>query len=75
VNYRVSKFDSETDMLVSEEVLEGVDASALAALFGESLESFVESYPIGGREAAYLRATFGVDIDLDSGEYLLEVFA
>ncbi|MEV7087339.1 hypothetical protein AB0O07_15785 [Streptomyces sp. NPDC093085] len=71
----VSRFDANTDELISEAHLEGVDVEALAVLCGQAVGSFVESYPIGDREAAYLAATYGMVIDLASGDYFLEVFA
>ncbi len=73
MKYFLSMYSRTSDDLLTEFDVSHVGAEKLAQIFGQEVETFVDSYPVGSEEATALREV-GVELDLDKGEYFLEVF-
>lgn len=73
--YVVSEFDRATDELLSEVRLASPDGAELARLFGEPPDTFVNSYPIGAKEAEALEARYGLECDLVRNIYFLDPYS
>lgn len=73
MRYWVTKFHKATEQLISEVEFDGEHATDLARLFGVSPELFVDVYPVGYAEAEEISPRFGVEVDIESGDYFVEV--
>ncbi|MFJ8884164.1 hypothetical protein ACIRJR_12230 [Streptomyces sp. NPDC102402] len=73
--YVISEFDRATEELLSEVRLRSPDGAELARLFGEPLDTFVNSYPVGAKEAEALGARYGLEFDLATSAYFLDPYS
>ncbi|WP_371794129.1 hypothetical protein [Streptomyces sp. NBC_01718] len=73
--YVVTEFDKATEELLSEVQLENPDGTELAQLFNEPLNTFVNSYPIGTKEAEALATRYGLKFDLIKNNYFLDPYS
>ncbi|MBV9025079.1 MAG: hypothetical protein JO362_15110 [Streptomycetaceae bacterium] len=74
MKYFLSKYSHTSDDLLAEVDVSHIGPENLAGIFGQEVETFVESYRVGSKEAATLREIAGIELDLSEGEYFLEVF-
>jgi hypothetical protein len=72
--YSLSLYSRTSDALLAEVDISHVGPEKLASIFEQGLETFVESYPVGPKEAAALAEFPDIEIDLSAGEYFVEVF-
>ncbi|WP_327149297.1 DUF7683 domain-containing protein [Nocardia sp. NBC_01329] len=73
MKYSITTFEKGSDALIEEVEVEVCNVDALAALFREPVETFVNVYPISSAEAVGLVEMFGIDLDLAAADYFLEV--
>ncbi|MEU4351845.1 hypothetical protein [Streptomyces sp. NPDC023838] len=74
MKYVISLFDKNTEKLLGEIDVSHLSGTFLASLFGIPLSEFVDSYPIGEREAAALSELSGVGFDLQGVDYFLDPY-
>ncbi len=74
MKYILSTYSKTSGELVAELDVSDIGAEDLARIFGQDVRTFVESYPVGQKEAGEIADATGVDIDLNEGEFFLEVF-
>ena len=69
----VSYFDKQTETMVGEHLLAGINPPALQSLFGvESDDPMYDVWPNGPREAEILKPHVDGTIDLDRYDYFLD---
>lgn len=71
----VSYFDKDSEEMVGEYPLVGIDLPALQALFGvEPEDPMYDVWPVGPAELAVLRNHVAGEIDLERYDYYLECY-
>ncbi|MFD7288692.1 hypothetical protein [Streptomyces sp. NPDC059863] len=73
MKYSITTFEKGSDAFIDEVELKVCNVDALAALFREPVETFVNVFPIGSAEAVGLVEMFGIDLDLAAADHFLEV--
>ncbi|MFE4956870.1 hypothetical protein ACFRCW_22890 [Streptomyces sp. NPDC056653] len=73
--YVVTEFDKATEEFLAEAQLKNPDGAELAQLFNEPLKTFVNSYPIGTKEAEALAMRYGLKFDLTKNNYFLDPYS
>jgi hypothetical protein len=74
MKYFLSKYSRASDDLIDELDVSHVGLERLAAIFEQDPGTFVDSYPVGRKEAEALAEFCEIEIDLEAGEYFIEVF-